>query len=138
MKNATSRPTTLVLAAAWLYRGKLPPPQSTDTTLQSSTSYIPDIFIPLSYPSLLYPLPLPPSPPQSTDTKLQSSTSHIQDIFIPPPFTTLLYPLLPSLVSIPFQVSMHPIASYPPPSLLESLYLPPHKSLLPPPLSLTK
>ena len=133
MKNATSRPTTLVLAAAWLYRGKLPPPQSTDTTLQSSTSYKPDIFIPLSYPSLLYPLPLPPSPPQSTDTKLQSSISHIQDIFIPPPFTTLLYPLLPSLVSIPFQVSMHPIAS-----LLVSLYLPPHKSLLPPPLSLTK
>ena len=151
MKNATSRPTTLVLAAAWLYRGKLPPPQSTDTTLQSSTSYIADIFIPLSYPSLLYPLPpLLPSP-----QILHYSPVHlIQQIY------TFLYPTLPSpqilhyspvhliyqiylfllpfppsssfsfplLISIPFQVSIHPIASYPP--LYIFFYPPIHSSNL--------
>ena len=131
MKNATSRPTTLVLAAAWLYKGKLPPPQSTDTTLQSSTSYIPDIFIPLSYPS--FPSPFLPSPFFPFPSPVHRNYIRVQYILYTRymhSFSSFSFPLLNS---IPFTVSIHSIASYPPPilhtlSYIRNEYIQPNKA----------
>jgi hypothetical protein len=36
MKYASSRPTSLVFAVAWVYKGKEPPAQSTTTMFQSA------------------------------------------------------------------------------------------------------
>ena len=127
MKNATSRPTTLVLAAAWLYRGKLPPPQSTDTTLQSSTSYIPDIFIPLSYPSLPSPFFPSPSPVHRYYITVQYIlyTRYIHSFILP-------FPSLPFLsLPLPSSQKLH----YSPVHLIYKIYSFLYPTLTSPPLS---